>query len=56
MLGRFLPEQLDAIAPALEEATEAAAVWATRGCTEAMNRFNRKQTPPEQKTPEEASS
>ena len=44
VLGRFRPDQLDAIAPALEEATEAAASWAVNGCEETMNRYNRKQT------------
>ncbi len=44
VLGRFRPEQIEALEPALEDATEAAATWATRGCTEAMNRFNRRQS------------
>ncbi len=42
--GRFRPDQLDAIGPALEEAAEAAACWARDGCAEAMNRYNRKQS------------
>ena len=44
VLGRFRPEQKELIAPALEEATDAAACWAAHGMTEAMNRFNRKNT------------
>jgi PTH1 family peptidyl-tRNA hydrolase len=44
VLGRFRPDQLEAIVPALEDAVRAAEVWATRGSTEAMNQFNRKQT------------
>ena len=44
VLGRFRPEQKELIAPALEEAADAAAFWATNGMAEAMNRFNRKST------------
>ncbi|MCP3903645.1 MAG: aminoacyl-tRNA hydrolase [Planctomycetes bacterium] len=44
VLGKFRPDQRDALAPALEEATEAATHWAARGCTDAMNRFNRRQS------------
>ncbi|MHC5114231.1 MAG: aminoacyl-tRNA hydrolase [Planctomycetota bacterium] len=44
VLGKFRPDQLEAMGPALEEATEAATFWATRGCTDAMNRFNRRQS------------
>ena len=43
VLGRFRPDQLEAVAPALEEAIDAAACWAVHGVTEAMNRFNRRQ-------------
>ena len=46
VLGRFRPDQIEALEPALEDATEAAAVWAASGCTEAMNRFNRRQSSP----------
>jgi PTH1 family peptidyl-tRNA hydrolase len=42
VLGRFRPDQLEAIEPALDEAAEAAACWAARGVLEAMNTFNRK--------------
>lgn len=42
VLGRFRPDQLQAIEPALEDAAEAAACWATHGALEAMNRFNRR--------------
>lgn len=44
VLGRFRPDQLELMEPALDEATDAAACWATRGMTEAMNRFNRRNT------------
>lgn len=49
VLGRFRPDQLEAIEPALEDAVAAAACWATRGIEEAMNRFNRK--PANERTP-----
>jgi peptidyl-tRNA hydrolase, PTH1 family len=44
VVGKFRPDQLDRIAPALNEAVDAAACWAIHGITEAMNRFNRKNT------------
>ena len=44
VLGRFRPDQRDMIEPALEEAVAAAICWVTHGITEAMNRFNRRQT------------
>ena len=44
VLGRFRPDQLEAVEPALEEAVEAASFWAQHGCIEAMNRFNRRQS------------
>ena len=44
VLGTFRPQQRESVDRALTEATEAAACWAARGCTEAMNRFNRRQT------------
>jgi PTH1 family peptidyl-tRNA hydrolase len=44
VLGRFRPDQREAIAPALEDAVDAARCWAVDGCTEAMNRFNRRQS------------
>jgi PTH1 family peptidyl-tRNA hydrolase len=45
VLGRFRPEQRERLEPALEEAAEAAACWAARGIDEAMNRFNRRNSP-----------
>ncbi len=42
VLGKFRPDQLELIQPALEDAVAAAQCWALHGCTEAMNRFNRK--------------
>lgn len=42
--GRFRPDQLEAVAPAIDEAAEAAACWVRSGCEEAMNRYNRKQS------------
>jgi len=44
VLGRFRPEQLERIEPALDTAADAARCWATLGITEAMNQFNRKNT------------
>jgi len=44
VLGRFRPDQRETLAPALEEAVEATACWAARGCREAMNQFNRRQS------------
>jgi PTH1 family peptidyl-tRNA hydrolase len=44
VLGRFRPDQLEAIEPALDEATDAAACWAREGCATAMNRYNRRQS------------
>ncbi len=44
VLGRFRPEQRDLVEPALEEAVDASVCWVARGITEAMNRFNRRQT------------
>jgi PTH1 family peptidyl-tRNA hydrolase len=40
--GRFRPDQLERIEPALEDALSAAVCWAVEGTVEAMNRFNRK--------------
>lgn len=42
VLGRFRPDQLAAVEPALEDAADAAACWALRGLLEAMNRYNRR--------------
>lgn len=44
VLGRFRPDQKELMAPAMTAATDAAACWATQGMTEAMNRFNQKNT------------
>ncbi|MFK7962164.1 MAG: aminoacyl-tRNA hydrolase [Phycisphaerales bacterium] len=44
VLGRFRPDQREAMEPALDECTDAAACWVTEGLSVAMNRFNRKQT------------
>ncbi|MCA9284343.1 MAG: aminoacyl-tRNA hydrolase [Phycisphaerales bacterium] len=44
VLGRFRPDQLDRLEPALDEAVDAAACWAVHGMTEAMNRYNRRNT------------
>ena len=44
VLGRFTPEQQEAIAPALDEAADACVCWLTHGVTETMNRFNRRAT------------
>ncbi|UCD76656.1 MAG: aminoacyl-tRNA hydrolase [Phycisphaerales bacterium] len=42
VLGRFRPDQLELVEPALEDAVAAACCWATHGPMEAMNRFNRR--------------
>lgn len=42
VLGRFAPEQWEAMAPALDKAADAAEVWAREGVLAAMNRFNAK--------------
>jgi PTH1 family peptidyl-tRNA hydrolase len=44
VLGRFRPDQIERLEPALEEAVDACACWVQAGVIEAMNRFNRKQT------------
>ncbi len=44
VLGRFRPEQRDAIETALDDSVGAAVCWARDGITEAMNRYNRKQS------------
>ncbi|MCH2144828.1 MAG: aminoacyl-tRNA hydrolase [Phycisphaerales bacterium] len=47
VLGRFTPEQQEALEPGLEDATSAAACWVEHGISKAMNRFNRRNTPDE---------
>ena len=44
VLGKFRPDQLELIEPALEDAVTAACCWVTHGPVEAMNRFNRRNT------------
>lgn len=44
VLGRFRPDQLERLEPALDEAADAAHIWVTQGLPTAMNRFNRKNT------------
>ena len=44
VLGRFRPDQREAIEPALNDAADAAACWARHGMTEAMNQYNRRQS------------
>jgi PTH1 family peptidyl-tRNA hydrolase len=44
VLGRFRPDQLEAIEPALEDAVDATLCWLRYGPIEAMNRYNRRQT------------
>lgn len=45
VLGRFRPDQVDAIDAALDQCVAAAECWATAGIVEAMNRHNRKVEP-----------
>jgi len=40
VLGKFSPEQWDAVQPALERAADASVVWASEGALAAMNQFN----------------
>ncbi len=42
VLGKFRPDQIEALEPALDLAADAAACWATDGADVAMNRFNQK--------------
>ncbi|MHC4129165.1 MAG: aminoacyl-tRNA hydrolase [Planctomycetota bacterium] len=44
VLGRFRPQQLELLEPALEDAVDATVCWMAHGIKEAMNRFNRRQT------------
>ena len=44
VLGRFRPDQREEVDRALDDATRAAACWATEGLATAMNQFNRKQS------------
>ncbi len=44
VLGRFRPDQRDAVDPALDEAADAAAFWVANGTDETMNRYNGRQT------------
>jgi PTH1 family peptidyl-tRNA hydrolase len=45
VLGRFRPDQQQALEPALEESVKAAECWSDRGINEAMNRFNTRRPP-----------
>lgn len=47
VLGRFRPDQLELIEPALNEAVDAAICWVREGTAATMNGFNRKNTPEE---------
>lgn len=42
VLGRFRPDQLELVEPALNEAADAAAHWVAHGIVETMNQFNRR--------------
>jgi peptidyl-tRNA hydrolase, PTH1 family len=44
VLSRFRPDQLELVAPALNDAADAAVCWVAHGIVEAMNRFNRRNT------------
>lgn len=44
VLGKFRPDQQELVEPALEDAVAASRCWVTHGPTEAMNRYNRKNT------------
>jgi len=42
VLGRFRPDQLELVEPALDTAADAVACWARSGIDEAMNRYNQR--------------
>ena len=44
VLGRFRPQQLEQLEPALDDAVDATVCWTAHGIDEAMNRYNRRQT------------
>lgn len=44
VLGRFRPDQREAVEPALEDAVRAAVSWVAHGPLETMNAFNRRQS------------
>lgn len=44
VLGRFRPDQREALEPALEDAVRAAVSWVAKGALETMNEFNRRQS------------
>lgn len=46
VLGRFTPEELAALEPAIEKAADACEVFVREGVTPAMNRFNSTPPPP----------
>ncbi len=49
VLGRFSPEQREAVAPVIERAADAAELWALEGIDAAMNTFNerrKREAPP----------
>jgi len=53
VLGRFTQEQWDDTAPALDQAVEATCMWAARGATTAMNRFNKQKPSQANDAPED---
>ncbi|MCH7545118.1 MAG: aminoacyl-tRNA hydrolase [Planctomycetes bacterium] len=54
ILGKLSPEQRDLVEAVFDEAVDAAVCWVSRGMTETMNQFNRKNTE-ERETPSGAS-
>lgn len=48
VLGRFRPDQIERLEPALDESVDAALLWADEGVEAAMNRFNRKNPNPQE--------
>jgi len=44
VLGRFRPDQREALEPALEQSVDAVSIWIRHGTTETANRFNRRQS------------
>ena len=43
VLGRFRPDQLERIEPALEDAVDAVMCWVREGVLATMNKFNTKE-------------
>jgi peptidyl-tRNA hydrolase, PTH1 family len=56
VLGRFSPDQIESIQPALVQAADAAELWVRQGITVTMNRFNTKPDKPARSSSSEPTS